>query len=179
MGDPADPASVFGPLVSARQRERVESYISAGRQEGARLTLGGGRPAGLEQGCYVEATVFRDVSNGMRIAREEIFGPVLAVIPYDGEDDAVAIANDSAYGLSGAVFSRDLGHATDVARRLQTGTVGVGSFGIPLEVPFGGYKDSGLGRELGPQCAEAYLQVKSIYRAGPVPGRPALTSLTE
>ena len=170
MGDPADPASVFGPLVSARQRERVESYIAAGRQEGARLTLGGGRPAGLETGFYVETTVFRDVTNDMQIAREEIFGPVLSVIPYDGEEDAIAIANDSAYGLSGAVFSRDLDHATDVARRLETGTVGVDFFGIPIEVPFGGYKGSGLGRELGHQSVDAYLQTKSIYRAGPMPG---------
>ncbi|WP_214104131.1 aldehyde dehydrogenase [Acrocarpospora catenulata] len=169
VGDPADPKSVFGPLVSARQRARVESYIAAGLREGARLTTGGGRPAGLEDGCYVEPTVFRDVSNDMRIAREEIFGPVLSIIPYDGEEEAIAIANDSTYGLSGAVFSRDVDHATDVARRLQTGTVGVDQFSIALEAPFGGYKESGLGRELGPESVDAYLRTKTIYRAGSAP----------
>ena len=166
MGDPLDPSSVFGPLVADRQRERVEGYIRLGQEEGAKVAVGGGRPASLPVGYYVEPTVFRDVDNGMRIAREEIFGPVLAVIPYDGEEQAIHIANDSDYGLGGTVFTSDPEHGTDVARRIQTGTVGVNHYGIAMNAPFGGYKSSGLGRELGPESLDAYMHSKSIYRAG-------------
>ncbi|MET7288830.1 aldehyde dehydrogenase [Streptomyces sp. NPDC005573] len=165
LGDPADPANLFGPLVSARQRERVESYLELGRQEGAEAVVGGGRPAAHPRGYYVEPTVFRDVTNDMRIAREEIFGPVLVVIPYEDEEEAIAIANDSEYGLGGGVFSRDREHATEVARRIVTGTIGVNSSSFPMEAPFGGVKNSGMGRELGPGSLDPYLEQKTIFRS--------------
>ncbi|KXX60455.1 aldehyde dehydrogenase [Rhodococcus sp. LB1] len=164
LGDPTDPGVSFGPLVSARQRQIVESYIALGRQEGAKVAVGGGRPAGHDRGYYVEPTVFRDVTNDMRIAREEVFGPVIVVIPYDSEDDAIDIANDSEFGLGGGVFSPDKQRATDVARRIVTGTVGVNTASFPVEAPFGGVKQSGLGRELGPGSLDAYLEPKTIYR---------------
>jgi acyl-CoA reductase-like NAD-dependent aldehyde dehydrogenase len=163
VGDPMSEATVYGPLVASRQRDRVEGYIAAGRAQGARVALGGGRPADLERGWFVEPTVFDHVSNDMKIAREEIFGPVLSVIPYDGEDEAVAIANDSEYGLGGSVFSADPTRGLAVARRIETGTVGVNGYGIKLDAPFGGVKSSGLGRELGPEGFAAYVQYKSIF----------------
>lgn len=165
QGDPTDPTTFFGPLVSERQRDRVESYIALGRSEGARTAIGGGRPARLDHGWYVEPTVFRDVTNDMRIAREEIFGPVVVVIPYDGDDEAVAVANDSEFGLGGGVFSPDQDRATAVARRIETGTVGVNAASCPIEAPFGGIKNSGIGRELGPRALDAYLEYKTIFRA--------------
>jgi betaine-aldehyde dehydrogenase len=168
-GDPMDPVTVFGPLVAERQRDRVEGYIKVGVEEGAKLVTGGGRPRGLDVGYYVEPTVFKDVSNDMRIAREEIFGPVLAVIPYDGEEDALRQANDSDYGLGGAVFTRDVEHGTEIARRMETGSVGVDHYDLPVEAPFGGVKCSGMGRELGPESLGPYLETKSIYRAGDPP----------
>ncbi|MFD5179664.1 aldehyde dehydrogenase [Nocardia sp. NPDC058379] len=164
LGDPTDPGNFFGPLVSARQRERVESYLDLGRAEGARIVVGGGRPAGFDRGFYVEPTVFGDVTNDMRIAREEIFGPVVVVIAYDGEDEAIAIANDSDYGLGGGVFSTDRSRATEVARRVETGTIGVNSASFPMEAPFGGVKNSGIGRELGPGSLDPYLESKTIFR---------------
>jgi len=166
VGDPMDPATEIGPLTSARQRERVEGYISAGRDEGASVALGGGRPSGLDRGWYVEPTVFTGVDNSMRIAQEEIFGPVLAVIPYADESEAIAIANDSPYGLSGSVWSADNARATDIARQIDTGTVSVNGFMIEFCSPFGGYKDSGLGRELGPEGLSHYLEMKSIMLLG-------------
>ena len=162
VGDPADPATQVGPLTSARQRERVEGYIAAGRDQGATVAVGGGRPAGFDRGWYVEPTVFADVDNGMRIAQEEIFGPVLAVIGYDDVDDAVAIANDSEYGLSGSVWSADVERATAIANRMQTGTVSVNGFMIEFCAPFGGFKNSGLGRELGPEGLAHYLEYKTV-----------------
>ncbi|MFF0696565.1 aldehyde dehydrogenase [Streptomyces tendae] len=165
QGDPTDPANIFGPLVSERQRDRVESYLELGRQEGAKVAVGAGRPAEFTQGYYVEPTVFRDVTNDMRIAREEIFGPVLVVIPYENEEEAIAIANDSEYGLGGGVFSPDRDRATDVARRIVTGTIGVNSASFPMEAPFGGVKNSGMGRELGPDSLEPYLELKTIFRS--------------
>jgi aldehyde dehydrogenase (NAD+) len=169
MGDPMDPTVFFGPLVSAKQRERVEGYVEIGRSEGAKVVTGGGRPAALPVGWYVEPTVFRDVDNRMRIAREEIFGPVLCVIPYDTEDDAVRIANDSEYGLGGGIFTRDADHGTDVARRITTGTVGVNTANLVIEAPFGGVKQSGVGRELGWEALDPYLEFKTIYRTGDPP----------
>ncbi len=166
VGDPMDPATEIGPLTSSRQRERVEGYITAGRDEGASVALGGGRPAGLDRGWYVEPTVFTGVDNSMRIAQEEIFGPVLAVIPYGDESEAIAIANDSPYGLSGSVWSADNARATDIARKIDTGTVSVNGFMIEFCSPFGGYKDSGLGRELGPEGLSHYLEMKSIMLLG-------------
>jgi aldehyde dehydrogenase (NAD+) len=165
VGDPFDEQSVFGPLVAARQRDRVEGYIAAGLAEGARVTVGGGRPRGLNTGYYIEPTVFRDVTNDMKIAREEIFGPVLVVIPYRDDEDAIRIANDSNYGLGGLVYGADVDRATAIARRIEAGTVGVNHYANVMDTPFGGYKESGLGRELGPEGLEPYLQIKSIYRA--------------
>jgi betaine-aldehyde dehydrogenase len=162
VGDPRDLDNVVGPLVAARQRERVENYIRIGREEGARVAAGGGRPAGLRRGWYVEPTVFVDVDNRMRIAREEIFGPVVAVIPYEDEADAVRIANDSDYGLSGTVWTADIDRGLDIARRVRTGTYTVNSFMMEFSAPFGGFKSSGVGRELGPEGLSAYLEAKSI-----------------
>jgi aldehyde dehydrogenase (NAD+) len=153
----------MGPLISARQRERVLGWIARGVAEGATLLLGGGIPAQPTRGYYVEPTVFVDVSNDMSIAREEIFGPVLCVIPFDDDDDAVRIANDSIYGLSAMVTSADPQRALAVARRLRTGTVNVngGNF-YAGDAPFGGYKQSGIGREMGLEGFEEYLETKTI-----------------
>jgi acyl-CoA reductase-like NAD-dependent aldehyde dehydrogenase len=171
VGDPLDPKTRLGPLISEPQRQRVEGYIAKGRGEGARLVAGGGRPTALTKGHYVEPTVFVDVQPHMTIAREEIFGPVLAVLPYDSEVDAIAIANDSIYGLSGAVWSADLDHAMQVARRIRTGQVDInGARWNPL-APFGGYKLSGLGREYGEFGLEEYLQVKAIAKPEPKPDK--------
>ncbi len=160
-GDP-NSDQIMGPLINARQYERVLSYIETGKKEGARVLLGGGA-ADLEKGYYVQPTVFMDVTNDMTIAREEIFGPVLAVITYDDEDDAVRIANDSDFGLSGGVWSADEERALAVARRLRTGTVNVngGNF-YGADAPFGGYKQSGIGREMGREGFEEYLETKTI-----------------
>jgi acyl-CoA reductase-like NAD-dependent aldehyde dehydrogenase len=162
-GDPFADGSRLGPLVSATQRERVRGYIQKGIDEGARLLTGGAEaPEGQELGYFVRPTVFSDVRPGMTIAQEEIFGPVLAILPYDTEEEAVNIANDSVYGLAGGVWAGDADRAKEVARRLRTGQVEVngGSFN-PL-APFGGYKQSGNGRELGHFGLEEYLEVKSL-----------------
>ncbi|SNR83035.1 Acyl-CoA reductase [Haloechinothrix alba] len=163
LGDPLDPATELGPLVSERQRDRVEAYISAGRSEGARLVSGGKRPAEFDRGWYVEPTVFADVDNDSAIAREEIFGPVLSVIPYSTVDEAVAIANDSEYGLGGSVWSADPERAESVAARVQTGSIGINNYMLDPGAPFGGVKASGIGRELGPEGLEANQVTKSIY----------------
>ncbi|GAA4675201.1 aldehyde dehydrogenase [Nocardioides nanhaiensis] len=166
VGDPADPASEIGPMVAARQAERVEKYIALGQEEGARLVLGGtGRPEGVDRGWYVRPTVFADVDNRMRIAQEEIFGPVLSVIPYEGTDEAVRIANDSEYGLAGTVWTADDAAGLDVARRVRTGTYGVNTYTMDMAAPFGGYKSSGVGREFGPEGLAQYTEYKSIYTA--------------
>jgi aldehyde dehydrogenase (NAD+) len=163
LGDPFAADSVLGPLVSAAQRERVRAYIRKGEQEGAKLVAGGAdAPDGLERGFYVRPTVFSDVTPDMTIAREEIFGPVLAIMPYDGEDDAVAIANDSIYGLAGGVWSGDPDRARGVARRLRTGQVEVNGAAFNPLAPFGGFKQSGHGRELGRHGLEEFLEVKAI-----------------
>ena len=164
VGDPLDSTSRLGPLISATQRERVEGYIAKGKQEGARVVLGGGRPAGLDRGYYVEPTIFADVHSKMSIAQEEIFGPVLSVIPYDTEEEAVQIANDTIYGLAGGVWSGDPERAMRVARRMRTGQVDVNGGKYNTLAPFGGYKQSGIGRELGMFGLEEFFQVKSIAR---------------
>lgn len=163
VGDPLDPATAVGPLVTARQRERVEGYIAAARAEGARLAAGGGRPAHTERGWYVEPTVFGDVRPDMTIAREEIFGPVVTVTPYASDDEAVALANDSDFGLGGTVWSADQDRATAVARKVRTGTIGVNGYGFDINSPYGGRGASGLGRELGPEGLSAYLEWQSVY----------------
>src|SRR4029453_7066797 len=164
VGDPMDPTTAIGPLVAERQRARVEGYLEAGRKEGARVVVGGGRPAGLAKGWFVEPTVFADVRNDMKIAREEIFGPVVALIPYDGDDsEAVRIANDSDYGLSGSAGSADPERGLAAARRVRTGNYGVNGFGMEFSAPFGGFKQSGLGRELGPEGLRASLEPKTIH----------------
>ncbi|MFI7133614.1 aldehyde dehydrogenase [Nonomuraea sp. NPDC050153] len=161
--DSLDPDAQIGPMVSARHRERVEGYIAKGRAEGGRVTTGGRRPAGRDQGWFVEPTVFADVDNDATICREEIFGPVLAVIPYRDEDEAVRIANDSDFGLGGTVWSADPQRALSLARRIETGTIGVNRYLPDPAAPFGGVKASGIGRELGPEGLAAYQQLKSIY----------------
>jgi aldehyde dehydrogenase (NAD+) len=161
VGDPADAVTQIGPLVSESQRERVEGYIKCGREEGAKVLVGGGRPANLHHGWFVEPTIFTDVEPSMRIEQEEIFGPVLTVLTFGGEDEAVAIANNSSYGLSGSVFAADAEHALSVARRIRTGTVEVNGNPAGFHAPSGGFKSSGIGRELGPEGFDAYVELKS------------------
>lgn len=162
-GDPEAEGAIMGSLVNARQRDRVLGYIEKGKAEGARLLLGGGKPAHLNKGFYVEPTVFVDVTNDMTIAREEIFGPVLVVIAYDDEEDAIRIANDSDFGLSCSITSADEARALRVARRIRAGTVNVnGGIFYAADSPFGGYKQSGIGREMGPEGFEEYLETKTI-----------------
>lgn len=166
VGDPADPATQFGPLVTAKQRETVEHYIAKGKEEGARVVLGGGTVEGLPEGVaggnYVQPTIFADVDNSMTIAQEEIFGPVISVIPYDTVDEAIAIANDSEYGLAGAVYTTDPDRGLEVARRVRTGTLGINWYAFDPCAPFGGFKASGIGRENGPEGLEAYCELQSV-----------------
>ena len=174
VGDPFDENTDVGPLISATQRDRVEEYIRVGEREGARITTGGARPAGLDRGYYVQPTVFDRVDNGMRIAQEEIFGPVVAVIPYDGEEDAVRIANDSVYGLSGSVWTSDEDHGRHVARRIRTGSVGINSAWPDSIGTYGGFKLSGIGRESGPEGLDAYTEVQTLQSLPqPDAARPA------
>ncbi|MCI4675871.1 aldehyde dehydrogenase [Candidatus Mycolicibacterium alkanivorans] len=170
VGDALDPDTQIGPMASARHRQRVESFIAEGRAEGARVTAGGGRPSQLDRGWFVEPTVFADVDNSFTVAREEIFGPVLSLIPYTDVDEAVQIANDSDYGLGGTVWSSDPERAVEVARRVQTGTIGINQYLPDPTAPFGGVKASGLGRELGPEGLAAYENQKSIYLSAPASG---------
>ncbi|MFZ0666655.1 MAG: aldehyde dehydrogenase [Acidimicrobiales bacterium] len=163
VGDPLDAATEVGPLVAERQRDRVEGYIKIGQEEGAKIAIGGGRPEGIDKGWYVEPTVFVDVDNGMRIAQEEIFGPVLAIIPYDGDAQAVDIANDSSYGLCGSVWTQDNDRGLAVARGVRTGTYMLNNpMPIDFATPFGGYKESGIGREFGKEGLELFMERKSI-----------------
>jgi aldehyde dehydrogenase (NAD+) len=163
-GDPQDPATLCGPVISARQRDRVTSYIRKGIDEGAKLVVGGpDAPEGATRGFFVKPTLFADVDNSMTIAQEEIFGPVLVVIAYEDEDDAVRIANDSPYGLAGNVMSSSVDHSLAVARRIRTGWLGInGAAPYGADVPFGGYKDSGVGRQNGIAGFQQYLEVKSL-----------------
>jgi len=168
-GDPQDPGTLCGPVISDKQRSRIRGYIQKGIEEGARLVVGGAEPPpGLDTGYFVKPTLFADVDNKMTIAQEEIFGPVLVVIPFEDEDDAVRIANDSPYGLAGNVMSGSLDHALAVAKRLRAGFLGInGAAGYGADTPFGGYKASGVGRQNGIAGFDQYTEVKSVaYPAG-------------
>jgi acyl-CoA reductase-like NAD-dependent aldehyde dehydrogenase len=163
VGDPRDPSTVMGPLISERQHTRVEGYIELAGKEGARVVSGGSRPAHLPKGWYVEPTILGDVDNAMRVAQEEIFGPVLCIIPYDSDEDAVRIANDSRYGLGASVYTGDVVRGLALARRVRAGTVTINNYIPPSPlVPFGGFKESGIGRELGPEGLQNYLESRTI-----------------
>jgi acyl-CoA reductase-like NAD-dependent aldehyde dehydrogenase len=164
VGDPSDPATEIGPMVASRQQERVRGYIEAGQAEGARLVVGGTElPDTVEQGWYVRPTLFADVDNQMRIAREEIFGPVLAVISYDDDDDAVRLANESDYGLSGSVWTSDVERGMATAQRVRAGSFGVNEpYSMDPAAPFGGMKASGIGRELGREGLDGYVETQAI-----------------
>lgn len=164
-GDPADSGTMLGPLISAAQRDRVEGYVQTAIDEGARIVCGGRRPEGMDDGFFYEPTLIADVTNDMTVAQEEIFGPVLVAIPHDGDDDAVRIANDSIFGLSGAVFAADEDRALAVARRVRTGTMSInGGVWYGPDVPFGGYGQSGIGREMGVAGFEEHLETKSYAK---------------
>jgi aldehyde dehydrogenase (NAD+) len=172
VGDPFDPQTQMGPLAMDRQRDRVEGYIAKGIAEGATLATGGGRPEGLDRGYYIEPTVFGNVDNQATIAREEIFGPVLSVIPADNEDHAVTLANDTIYGLNASVFTNDVDRARHVAGQLRSGTVGHNAFRTDFGMAFGGFKQSGLGREGGTEGLLPFLETKSVI----LTGEPSRTS---
>lgn len=165
VGDPLDRATQIGPMGSSIHRDRVEGYIAKGKTE-AKLVAGGGRPSTQPRGWFVQPTVFADVSNASTIAQEEIFGPVLSIIRYADENEAIRITNDSVYGLGGTVWSEDHERAIKLARRMATGTVGINGYMPDLNTPFGGIKSSGLGREMGPESVASYQQLKSMYLLG-------------
>jgi betaine-aldehyde dehydrogenase len=162
VGDPFEPTTGMGPLGMARARDRVEGYIAKGKAEGAKLAAGGGRPAHLNRGFFIEPTIFANVDNSMTIAREEIFGPVVSVIPADSEEQAINIANDSDFGLNASVFTNDLDRAYKASRRLRSGTVGHNGFKGELSIGFGGFKQSGIGREGGIDGLQSYLESKTV-----------------
>ena len=165
VGDPLDAETDIGPCVAQRQQERVQGFLDAGRSAGARAIVGGGTPDGLDRGWYVQPTVFADVTNDMKIAQEEIFGPVLSVIKYSDEAEAIAIANDSDYGLCGSVWTADADHGAEVAAQVRTGVVAINSSMIlDFNAPFGGFKSSGIGRELGPEGIAPYTEYQTIIR---------------
>jgi aldehyde dehydrogenase (NAD+) len=166
VGDPFDPATQMGPLVSSRQRDRVEGYIAIGQEQGAVLVTGGGRPKDLDRGYYIEPTVFSHVNNDSAIAQEEIFGPVLSVIPVESEDQMVATANDTIYGLNASVFTPDVDRARQVARSLRSGTVGHNAFRTDFGIAFGGFKRSGIGREGGTEGLLPFLETKTVILDG-------------
>ena len=176
VGDMMDPATQVGPLVTERQRDRVLNYIAIAQKDGAKIAVGGGRPAAQPTGWYVEPTLVIGVETGHTIAQEEVFGPVVSVLAYDTPEDAVRIANDSDFGLSGSVFTTDVAAGIDIARQVRTGTYTVNSFALEFAAPFGGYKSSGVGRELGPEGLSAYLESKSISlpQGTVVPGVPVV-----
>jgi acyl-CoA reductase-like NAD-dependent aldehyde dehydrogenase len=165
VGDPLSPETEMGPLVSNSQRQKVEAYVTVGREEGAQLVTGGTVPDGSAAGAsFLAPTVFANVDNRMRVAQEEIFGPVAAIIPFQDEAEAIRLANDVQYGLSGSLWTGNLGRAIRVARAIRTGALSVNSnHSVHQEAPFGGYKKSGLGRELGMHAMAAYTEVKNVY----------------
>lgn len=165
VGDPREPDTVVGPVISSAHRDRVESYVELGRKEGAVIVTGGERPS-LERGFYVAPTLLADCTNDMRVAREEIFGPVVTVVPFDEEEEGIALANDSDYGLIDYVWSRDVAKAFRVARRLRAGGVGINTVGRNMEAPFGGFKKSGVGRDVGSYALHAYSEVQAIVWPG-------------
>ena len=166
VGDPLERDTVVGPVISAVQRDRIEGHIRSGRDDGAELIAGGVRPAHLDKGYYVEPALLAGCTNDMRVARDEIFGPVLVVIPYDDDDEAVAIANDSDYGLYDYVYSADTARAYDIARQLRCGHIGLNTAQRNHEAPFGGFKMSGIGRDNGDWGLAAYTEVQSIIWPG-------------
>ncbi|WP_253799275.1 aldehyde dehydrogenase [Nocardia amikacinitolerans] len=163
VGDPNERSTQIGPLVTQRQQRRNLDYIRIGRDEGAKVLAGGGIPAGQPTGWYVEPTLLGNVDNSMRVAREEIFGPVICLLSYEDEADAVRIANDSEFGLSGSVYTGDIEHGIEIARRVRTGTFAVNGFSLDVNGPFGGFKNSGIGREYGPEGFAAYLEPQTVY----------------
>jgi acyl-CoA reductase-like NAD-dependent aldehyde dehydrogenase len=165
VGDPREQGTVVGPVISAAHRDRVESYVELGRKEGARVVTGGERPS-LPHGFYVAPTLLADCTPDMRVVREEIFGPVVVVLPFDDEEEAIALANDSDYGLIDYVWSGDVARAFRVARRLRAGGVGVNTVGRNMEAPFGGFKKSGVGRDVGSYALHAYSEVQAIVWPG-------------
>ncbi|PJE15619.1 MAG: aldehyde dehydrogenase [Mycobacterium sp.] len=178
VGDPTDDKTDIGPLVAQRQQRRVQDYIRSGQQQGARLVTGGA-DAPEPRGWYVRPTLFTDATNDMRIAREEIFGPVLTVLTYADEDDAVRIANDSDYGLAGSVWTADTAHGLDIAARVRTGTYGINMYMLDISTPFGGFKHSGIGREFGPEGLEEYVELQSVACNGKLPPLKAVGEAAE
>jgi aldehyde dehydrogenase (NAD+) len=168
VGDPADEATDIGPLVAQRQQQRVQGYIQAGLDEGARLVVGGTETP-YERGWYVRPTLFTDATNEMKIAREEIFGPVLTVLKYSDERDAVRIANDSDYGLAGSVWTADIGHGLEIADQVRTGTYGINMYTLDTSAPFGGFKQSGIGREFGDEGLAEFVEIQTTVSAGKLP----------
>jgi len=168
VGDPTARGTVIGPVISAAHRDRVELYVELGRKEGARVVTGGERPAGpgLDRGFYVAPTLLAGCTNDMRVVREEIFGPVVVVVPFDDEEEGIALANDSDYGLIDYVWSSDVARAFRTARRLRAGGVGINTVGRNMEAPFGGFKKSGVGRDVGSYALHAYSELQAIVWPG-------------
>jgi acyl-CoA reductase-like NAD-dependent aldehyde dehydrogenase len=168
VGDPADEATDIGPMFAQRHQRQVQEYIRSGQSEGARIVLGG-LNTGEERGWYVRPTLFVDATNDMRIAREEIFGPVLTVLRYRDEEDALRIANESDYGLAGSVWTADIGHGLQVAARVRAGTYGINMYTLDIGSPFGGFKHSGIGREFGPEGLDEYVELQTVIAGGKMP----------